>query len=418
MAAQPSTSTADQAQPPVRDTSPLVWLRTNLFPDWWNSLLTLVFGPLIVWTLWNMASWVLTSARWEIIVVNLTNLMVGIDFPRAQLWRLWVAGAILAVVLGLLIGITAAATRETAIAAGHDPDVPWQDNVRRLGPPLALLASIIVFVRTPTPVLLLGALGVVAAAAFQVGKRLPHERRKLVNLVVVVGVAAALVVLSSFGGVPRARWGGFLITAYFTVGALLLAFPIGIAVALGRRSSLPVVRWSMSVYVEFFRGAPLIALLFIGWLVLPFMLPPEWENITRISRALIIFVLFTSAYVAEIVRGGLQSIPRGQWEAAKALGLSPWKQTRLIILPQALRNVIPAMVGQAISLYKDTTLVLIIGLSDLLRVAQVITQQPEFLGQGLIIETLVFVSFLYWIPSYWLSRESQRLEARLGVGER
>jgi general L-amino acid transport system permease protein len=108
----------------------------------------------------------------------------------------------------------------------------------------------------------------------------------------------------------------------------------------------------------------------------------------------------------------------GQWEAAQALGLSPWKQTRLIILPQALRNVIPAMVGQAISLYKDTTLVLIIALPDLLRVAQNITQQPEFLGQGLITETLVFVSFIYWIVSYWMSRESQRLEARLGVGTR
>jgi general L-amino acid transport system permease protein len=254
--------------------------------------------------------------------------------------------------------------------------------------------------------------------SFQLGQRLPHDRRKYVNLAVILGAAAALTVISGFGGVSRGSWGGLLVTAYFTIGALLLAFPIGIAVALGRRSTLPVVRWTCTTYVEFFRGAPLIALLFIGWLVLPFLFPPEWENLARVSRALIIFTLFTSGYVAEIVRGGLQSVPRGQWEAAQALGLSPWKQTRLIILPQALRNVIPALVGQAISLYKDTTLVLIIGLNDLLAVAQNITQQPAFLGQGLIMETLVFVSFIYWIVSYWMSRESQRLEARLGVGTR
>ncbi|HVM12999.1 MAG TPA: amino acid ABC transporter permease, partial [Egibacteraceae bacterium] len=204
----------------------------------------------------------------------------------------------------------------------------------------------------------------------------------------------------------------------FTIGGILLSFPLGVALALGRRSSLPIVRVGSIVYIEIFRGVPLIALLFMGWLVLGFMIPGWLAVPGRIGRALIIFVLFTAAYVAEIVRGGLQSIPRGQYEAAMALGLSPWKQTRLIVLPQALRNVIPALVGQFISLYKDTSLVFIIAITDLLRVARGVTQQTQFLGQGLHAEALLFISFIYWVGCYWMSRESQRLERRLGVGQR
>jgi general L-amino acid transport system permease protein len=129
-------------------------------------------------------------------------------------------------------------------------------------------------------------------------------------------------------------------------------------------------------------------------------------------------VLFTAAYVAEIVRGGLQGVPQGQTEAAQAIGMSPLKITRLIVLPQALRNVIPALVGQFISLFKDTSLVVIIGLLDLLKVAQDVNAQPDFRGQGLQAETLVFASFVYWAFCYSMSRASQRLEQRLGVGER
>jgi general L-amino acid transport system permease protein len=129
-------------------------------------------------------------------------------------------------------------------------------------------------------------------------------------------------------------------------------------------------------------------------------------------------VLFTSAYVAEVVRGGLQAVPRSQTEAAMALGLSPLKTTRLIVLPQALRAVIPAMVGQFISLFKDTSLVFIIGLTELLAVSESVTKQPDFIAQGLLTETLLFAAFVYWAGSYWMSRESQRIERRLGIGER
>jgi general L-amino acid transport system permease protein len=389
-----------EPEPPTRHASPSQWVRSELFPNWWNGLLTLLVAPLVLWAGYHALRFVFVTGRWEIVEANLTNLMVG-RFPRDAFERLWIAGAILAVAIGAGTGVVGAAAREAAIAAGRDPDIAWHLRLRRAGPPLMLLVVLAAFVRTPTPIVLLLAVTGLGVAANRLGARVPARHRRWLNLGVVVGIVVALYAITGFGGVPRGAWGGFLLTAYYTIAALLLAFPIGIVLALGRRSSLPVVRAGCSVYIEFFRGSPLIALLFIGWLVLPFF-----------------FTLFTSAYVAEIVRSGLQAVPRGQVEAAQALGLSPWKQTRRVVLPQALRAVIPALVGQAISLFKDTTLVLIIGQLDLLAVAQNITQQEAFRGQGYIAESLIFVSLIYWVASYWMSRESQRLEARLGVGTR
>jgi general L-amino acid transport system permease protein len=156
----------------------------------------------------------------------------------------------------------------------------------------------------------------------------------------------------------------------------------------------------------------------MGQFVLGFFLPAGLPRPGLVMRALIALILFTAAYVAEIVRGGLQGVPKGQTEAAQALGLSPLTTTLRIVLPQGLRNVIPALVGQFISLFKDTSLVAIIGLFDLLLVAQNVNGQPAFNGLGLQAETLAFASFVYWSFCYWMSRESQRLETRLGVGTR
>jgi general L-amino acid transport system permease protein len=162
----------------------------------------------------------------------------------------------------------------------------------------------------------------------------------------------------------------------------------------------------------------LITLLLMSIFALRLFLPDFVPLPGDVVRAIIAFVLFTAAYVAEIVRGGLQGVPRGQTEAAQALGMSPLRITRLIVLPQALRNVIPALVGQFISLFKDTSLVFVIGLLDLLSVAQTVNAQPNFRGQGLQAETLVFGSFIFWAFCYSMSRASQRLEERLGVGQR
>ncbi len=405
------------ATPPQRRTTPRRWLRRNLFSSPANTLLTLATGPLLLWAIVAFGRFLFVTGRWDIIEVNLTNFMVG-GFPRDQLMRLWVAMAMMTVAVTVGAGVTSATAAEAAIAAGRDPSVTLRERVQRAGPPLVLLLVLLVFVQTVLPVVLVAGVVLLGAIGFRLGRRIRSRWRGRTNFGAVLVIIVALAAISSFGGVPRDAWGGMLLTLYYTVGSLLLAFPIGVALALGRRSSLPVVRGGCGIFIEFFRGSPLIALLFVGWLILPFFLPVGFPTPDLVTRALIIFVLFTSAYVAEIVRGGLQSIPRGQREAAQALGLSPWKQTRLVILPQALRSVIPALVGQAISLYKDTTLILIIGQIELLAVAQNVTQQESFIGQGYIAETLVFVSLIYWVGSYWMSRESQRLEARLGVGTR
>lgn len=402
---------------PPAGLSPAEWIRANLFNTWYNAVLTLVFAPLIAWVVFRALRFVFVSGRWEIIRVNLLNFMVG-TFPRAEVWRPWAAIMILAVVVGVGLGVTSRATLEAAEARGASTRTGPLQALRRGAPPLALLVVLVVFARTVTPLLLLVGAVILGAGGYLLGRRVPPRHRRWANLGVVVGMVAAYAALTTFGGVPVDNWGGLMLTLFLAAGGISLSFPLGVALALGRRSTLPAVRAVCVGYIELIRGTPLIALLFMGWLLLPFFLPVGFPIPSRPWRALIIFVLFTAAYVAEIVRGGLQGVPKGQYEASMALGLSPWKQTRLVVLPQALRSVIPAMVGQFISLYKDTSLVLVIGLLDLLAVGRRVTQQPGFLGQGLHAEALLFVSFVYWAVCYWMSRESQMLEKRLGVGER
>jgi len=185
----------------------------------------------------------------------------------------------------------------------------------------------------------------------------------------------------------------------------------------GRRSSLPTVRWLSVTYIELIRGVPLITLLLLGIFAIGFFLPAGLRP-GPVARVLTAIVLFESAYVAEVVRGGLQAVPRGQTEASQALGMPRWKTTRRIVLPQALRATIPAMVGQFISLYKDTTLVSLVALFDVLTVSGAATTQPDFLAQGLEVITLPFVALLFWVGSYSMSREARRLEKRLGIGQR
>ncbi|MDH3425149.1 MAG: amino acid ABC transporter permease, partial [Acidimicrobiia bacterium] len=181
-------------------------------------------------------------------------------------------------------------------------------------------------------------------------------------------------------------------------------------------STFPALRIMATTYIELIRGVPMIALLLMAQFFIGFFLNTS-TPLSLITRALVAMTLFTAAYVAEIVRGGLQAVPIGQVEAGQSVGLSAIATTRLIVLPQALRAVIPAMVGQFISLFKDTTLLTIIGVSEILNVRELAHSQQEFRGFG-IAETLVFVMFAFWAISFTMSRESQRLERKLGVGER
>ncbi len=210
-------------------------------------------------------------------------------------------------------------------------------------------------------------------------------------------------------------WGGLLLNLLITVFGIMFSFPLGVLFALGRRSSLPVIRLFSILYIEFIRGVPFITILFMAQVMFPILLPPEM-SIDRVVRAILGVVMFAAAYMAENVRGGLQAIPKGQYEAAYALGLTATQTMLLIILPQALRNVIPVLVGQFIGLLKDTTLVTIVGLLDILGVAQSVLSNPDWIGTQR--EVYLFVALLFWVFSYGMSYASRRLEQALGVGQR
>ena len=402
--------------PPERRVPPRRWVRENLFSSWFNGVLTVVFAAVLGWVAYRVARFVFVDARWEIIEVNVTNLLV-FDFPRDEIWRLWVALYVLAGAIGLGAGIAVRSARDDP-RQERPGSSPRLLTLRRLGPLIAVVAVFLWFARSLPGTLLVIGVAVTWAAARHAARVVPLRHLRRARIAVFLGVPLAYLVVVAFGGVGHESWGGLLLTMFLAVGGIVISFPFGVLLALGRRSTLPAVRTVCVAYIELFRGVPLIAVLFMGVFMVGFFLPPGSEIPSVETRALVGLVLFTAAYVAEIVRGGLQSVPREQTEAAQALGLSPLKTTRLIVLPQALRAVIPALVGQFISLFKDTSLVFIVGLTELLAVAHIITEQPEFFAQGLFVETLVFAGFVYWAGSYWMSRESQRLERRLGVGER
>ena len=210
--------------------------------------------------------------------------------------------------------------------------------------------------------------------------------------------------------VPQERWGGLPITLILATFGLAFAFPLAILVALGRRSSLPAIKVLCVMYVELIRGVPLISLLFMASVMFPLFLP-EGMNIDKLLRAQIAIILFAAAYLAEVVRGGLQALPKGQYEAADALGLSYWQKTGFIILPQALRLVIPPLVNTFIGFFKDTSLVLIIGIFDLLTAGKTAIIEPAWQGFG--VEVYVTIGAIYFVFCFAMSKYSQGLEAEL-----
>ena len=212
------------------------------------------------------------------------------------------------------------------------------------------------------------------------------------------------------------RWGGLMLTLIISLVGIAAALPLGIILALGRRSEMPIVKSISIIFIEFWRGVPLITVLFMASVMLPLFLPAG-SDFDKLARAMIGIILFQSAYVAEVVRGGLQAIPKGQYEAAVAMGLSYWKSMFLIILPQALKLVIPGLVNTFIALFKDTTLVLIIGLFDLLLIIEnVLGSDAAWLG--FFTEGLVFAAFVFWIFCFSMSRYSMALERKLDTGHR
>ena len=391
-------------------------MRRNLFRTWWDALLTLVFGGIGVWALAALVRF-LAGADFTILRVNLANFIAG-RFPRDQMWRPAVAMAMVMVAVGFVAGVASASARAAAAEAG----LPFQaarplQILRRQWPLLVTLAVILALTQSTGPMItVVGGLAA-GGVSYLISRRSPAVVRRRAWLIVIVMVTGAYLALTAAGGVAWDDWGGIHLNLFITLAGILLAFPFGLLLALGRRSSLPTVRWLSVTYIELIRGVPLITLLLLGIFAIGFFLPAGLRP-GPVARVLTAIVLFESAYVAEVVRGGLQAVPRGQTEASQALGMPRWKTTRRIVLPQALRATIPAMVGQFISLYKDTTLVSLVGLFGVLAVSGAATTQPDFLAQGLEVITLPFVALLFWVGSYSMSREARRLEKRLGIGQR
>ena len=239
---------------------------------------------------------------------------------------------------------------------------------------------------------------------------------------VVVAFIASLILMRGLPGIPGLQpvlvihWGGLTLNLLLAVVGIGLSLPIGIALALGRRSNLPVVKLLCVVFIEVFRGVPLITLLFMSQVLVPLAFPEDF-NINSLFRASIIITLFSSAYMAENIRGGLQALHPGQAEAARALGLPGWQTTMLISLPQAIRNVIPAIVGQFISLFKDTSLVYIIGMLDVVEYSRAFIQgNTEYLSSAK--EVFIFLALVFWVFTFTMSYVSGKVEEHLGVGQR
>ncbi|MDX1619737.1 MAG: amino acid ABC transporter permease [Nitriliruptorales bacterium] len=397
------TATPGQVDPPERPQVPKLtvvgWARENLFSTWYDTLMTVVFGAGLAYATYRGLQFLFVTGRWEIIDRNMTNLMVWFWPGRPDLVRPWVALFLAVAAVGLLAGQAVRVAATVAEEAGEPIEhLTWRENaarvLHRFWPLLMLLVFIGWYSGSPTT-WLMELLIVVDLIAFRaLAIRMPESIAKRNGLIAGVLFLAAFGTLVWFGGYGWDDWGGLMLTIFLAAGGIILSFPLGVGLALGRRSSFPIVRTICVTYIELIRGVPLITLLFMASIMLGFFLPENFSSPAGVTRALVAIILFTAAYVAEIVRGGLQSVPQGQIEAAQAVGLSPLKQTRLIVLPQALRNVIPALVGQFISLLKDTSLVAIIGQFEILGVARRITSQGDCAGPGLLAETLFFAALV------------------------
>ncbi|MBK8082997.1 MAG: amino acid ABC transporter permease [Devosia sp.] len=261
------------------------------------------------------------------------------------------------------------------------------------------------------------------AALLLVPLAIPKVPFKVINailfLVVLPVVTYVLLAGGSFGlrPVPTEQWGGLLVTLIISSVAIIGSLPLGVLLALGRQSKLPVIRTLCISFIELWRAVPLITVLFMASIMLPLFLP-QGTSIDKLLRALVGVTLFASAYMAEVIRGGLQAIPRGQYEAASALGLGYWRRMGFIVLPQALKHVIPGIVNNFISLFKDTSLVSIVGIFDLLNTIQAATSDTNWFSPTQAVTGYIFAALIYWVFCFSMSRYSMFMERRLNTGHK
>jgi general L-amino acid transport system permease protein len=396
--------TAEALPPPKDVVGPMAWLRQNLFSGPISSLMTIAVSALLLWLAISIGGWAVTEARWSVVTNNLRLFLIG-QYPVEQAWRIWLNLAIVSVLTGVSGGVFGRTTRALAITLSAIQII------------LAALMLVSPLGIIPAGALALNVVGM--WAAFVIGLRGWVARRPIV-ISWLLSLPISFLLLSGVAGTPfpsvsTNAWGGLLLTVLIATVGIILSFPLGVLLALGRRSRLPAVRILSTGYIELIRGVPLVTILFMADIILPLFLPGEWR-LDRVARAMGGVTLFSAAYVAENVRGGLQAIPTGQVEASQALGLNPVQTNLYIVLPQALRAVIPANVGLFISLLKDTTLVTIVGLLELLGIGRAVLAQPGSIGAQL--EVYVFIAGVFFILCYAMSQASYRLERALGVGTR
>ena len=390
-------------------------LRRDYFATPLDSGITLVLILLLGAALVGLVRWALFQAQWAVIQVNSTLFAVG-RYPLEQQWRLWLVTALLAAASGLTWGLLRALPRRDRRLEAE----LWPVNDRIAAALFLVVALLLPALLGLTPAiqsrwwLITGLLLVLRWASGRWGAG--QRGRRVLALLPLAWPILYLIGLGLIGGglgivsVPPGEWGGLLLTLVQASLAILLCFPLGVLLALGRRSTLPLLRWTSVLYIEFIRGAPLTTLLFLGQNILGFLLPggvaPE-----RVWRAALVLTLFAAAYLAEAVRAGLTAVPRGQLEAARSLGLSTAQAMAKIVLPQAIRTAVPAMVGQFISLLQDTTLLSLIGLLELLGTARTVMANPAFLGKNA--EVYLTLAVLFWCCCAALGLGSRALERRL-----
>lgn len=347
------------------------WMRDNLFNGAFNSILTLSVLALILYTLPPALGWLVFNANWtggaEACRVN----------PDAACWPF------------------VTSRWEQFLYGFYEKSERWRIDI----------------------LLVVLALGI----AWMVWEKAPGRKAVAVFMLFVYPVVAFVMMYGNETlGLPiveTPQWGGFMLTLVIALSGIVASLPLGVLLALGRRSKMPVISLLSTIFIEFWRGIPLVAVLFMATIMFPLFLPAG-VTFDQLLRAVIGVALFASAYMAEVVRGGLQAIPKGQYEGAMALGLPFWKMMRLIILPQALKIVIPGIVNTFIGLFKDTTLVLIIALFDLLGIVQASIADPNWSIKSVPYTGYAFVAIVFWICCYSMARYSRYIEEKLHTGHK
>ena len=363
-------------KPPVATTGILGWLRMNLFSNWVNSLISLF----VLYILFQFIPWIL---NWTVFAADFKYNFNGEEIINREMCSRVLdpenGGACWAIIY----------VRFYQFMYGFYP----REEVWRVNLSYIMLAVAIV------PLLF---------------DRFPF-RKHFLKFTYVFPIIAFFLLNGGLGLEPVStnKWGGLLVTLVLGCTGIALAFPLGIVLALGRRSNLPVISMMCTLFIEFIRGVPLITLLFFGMVMLPLFLP-EGIDMDGLARVLVAVTLFQAAYMAEVIRGGLQAIPQGQYEAARSIGLSYWQMNRKVVLPQAIRISIPSIVNTSIGLFKDTTLVIIVGLLDLLGIGRGALADTTWLG--LAYEVYFFVSLVFFIFTFGMSRYSLYLEKKLKTG--